>query len=149
MPYYAQISAGRVVAITETSGAIAAGNMVPLSSLDFGLVGYGYANGVFTAPAPIPRPRHITRLAFARRFTIDEEADIEIAGTDSPTGPPAARKALARARVASRRVNTSAFIDLDDSATRATVQGYETANLLANGRAAQILDAPITEGERP
>lgn len=110
------------------------------------------APGVFEGGEPGvagPRPRRITRLAFFRRFTLDEDAAIELAAVDSPAGSPAARRALAKSRAAARRVTLSPFVDLDDAEVRATVQGYETAGLLAAGRALAVLDAPVLETERP
>lgn len=149
MPYYAQIAAGRVVAVTETSGVIDAAHMVALESLNTGLVGHSYDGSTFLPPQAAPVARLITRLAFSRRFTADEEADIEIAGLDVPAGNPAARKAQAEIRVATRRMSLAQHIDLDDAELRATVQAYEAAGLLGAGRALEILDAPVIDAERP
>lgn len=54
MTYYAQIEAGRVVSVTQTSGPIDSPNMVSIAELDRTLLGATYANGTFTrvtAPA--------------------------------------------------------------------------------------------------
>jgi hypothetical protein len=60
MHYYAQISGGKVVAVTQTSGPIDSPDMIALPVYDEGKLGYFYAGGVFTAPPPQPFVQTIT-----------------------------------------------------------------------------------------
>ena len=148
MARYALIQGGIVANVVEQASApTIPGQWVEVTG------GFGpgdlYSGGVFSkAPGPAVL-RRITRLAFFRRFTLDEDAAIELAALDSPGGNPAARRALARSRVATRRVTLSPFVDLDDAEVRATVQGYEAAVLLAAGRALVILEGEVLASERP
>lgn len=66
MPYYAQIEGGKVVAVTEASGEIIAPHMVLLESFDTSLIGYSYADGVFTAPPPPLAPAPAVTMRQAR-----------------------------------------------------------------------------------
>ena len=47
------------------------------------------------------------------------------------------------------KVDAATFIDLDRPDTRAGVQALEAAGLLIQGRALEILDAPVLDHERP
>lgn len=47
------------------------------------------------------------------------------------------------------KVDAATFIDLDRPDTRAGVQALEAAGLLIEGRALEILDAPVLAHERP
>lgn len=60
--------------------------------------------------------------------------------------PTRQQSAMLRAYLAD--VAAASFIDLARPDTRAGVQVLETAGLLAAGRAAEILDAPIADTER-
>ena len=78
MPYYAQITNGIVTAVTETSGAIVAANMVAIGSLDISLIGHRYDGSVFTAPARSPL---LSQQAFWRRWTrAEREAFQDVLG---------------------------------------------------------------------
>ena len=61
--------------------------------------------------------------------------------------PRATFGAALRATLADTAAAT--FIDLFRAETRAGVQMLEAAGLLAEGRALEILDAPVTAEERP
>ena len=52
MPYYAQISGGKVAAITQTAAPVVAADMIEIDSYDLGKLGSTYADGVFM-PADI------------------------------------------------------------------------------------------------
>ena len=52
MPHYAQISDGKVVAITQTAAPVESADMIEIDSYDLGKLGSTYADGVFI-PAPI------------------------------------------------------------------------------------------------
>jgi hypothetical protein len=99
--------------------------------------------------APPPVARRITKLAFRNRFTRAEKAAIELAAIDNPaaTMPQRQQAAAIRADLADQAQAT--FIDLDRKETRDGVVALEAAGLLAVGRAAQILDAPVVDTERP
>lgn len=119
-------------------------------------VGPGWAtpdNGTTFAPPPPVAPaapdRRITRLAFRSRFTAAEKVTLEIASLDNPQATMAQRQQAASLRVYLADVDAANWIDLDRPDTRAGVQSLQAAGLLAAGRAAAILDAPILETERP
>jgi hypothetical protein len=99
------------------------------------------------APDALPAARLVTRLAFRNRFTGAEKVAIEFASLDNPDAPAAQRQQAAALRVYQRDVESATFIDLDNVDTRAGVQMLEAAGLLAAGRAAEILDAPVAPGQ--
>ena len=55
----------------------------------------------------------------------------------------------ANLRVYQRKVDRATFIDLDRADTRSGVLQLEQFGLLAPGRALEILDAPVSDLERP
>ena len=91
----------------------------------------------------------ITRLAFRNRFTMVEKAGLEMAGLDDPSAPMAQRQQAAMLRAYLADVAAASFIDLQRPDTRAGVEQLEALGLLAEGRAAEILDAPVQPAERP
>lgn len=93
--------------------------------------------------------RRITRLAFRNRLTLAEKAAIELAALDDPAAPMPQRQQAAALRANQADLAAATFIDLARPDTRAGVQMLEAAGLLANGRALEILDAPIQPEERP
>lgn len=97
-----------------------------------------------TGPAVVfaadPAPRHITRLAFISRFTDAEAIVIDLASIGATQQAAAMRRYL-------NKVNTALYIDLDRADTRNGVLALQAGGLLANGRAAEILDAPIQDHE--
>lgn len=106
----------------------------------------------FTAPPPAPEPGadyRITRLAFRNRFLPAEKVTLELASLDNPAGPLLARQQAAALRAYLADVAAATFVDLSRADTRAGVQYLETVTLIAAGRAAAILDAPIQAEERP
>lgn len=104
--------------------------------------GWTYSGGAFAAPA-VPAPvRHVTQLAFISRFTDAEAVGIDLASIGATQGAAALRRYQDKVRAAN-------WIDLDRADTRAGVQALEAVGLLAAGRALVILDAPITDAERP
>jgi hypothetical protein len=98
-------------------------------------------------PSPPPQPRLITRRAFRNRFTQAEKIAIEIASLDVPTADMQQRAMAAALRASQQDVAVAQYIDLDLIDTRAGVQSLEDAGLLEAGRAAVILDGPISEEE--
>ena len=94
-------------------------------------------------PEPIPEDRRITRLMFRNRFTQAEHVTIEIASLDDASAPMQQRQMAAALRVMQRQVSDAEFIDLNDPVTRAGVEQLEAFGLLAEGRAAEILDGSL------
>ncbi|WAE53231.1 hypothetical protein [Stutzerimonas frequens] len=91
----------------------------------------------------------ITRAAFRSRFTQAEKIAIELAGLDDPSAAMEARSQAAAIRTYQKDVDAAEFIDLTDPATAGGVQALEAAGLLAEGRAADILTAPVQWSELP
>ena len=113
---------------------------------DVAAPGRGYDGGEFiTPPTPEPTPedRRITRLMFRNRFTQAELVTIEIVSLDDAAAPMQQRQMAAALRVMQRQVSDAEFIDLNDPVTRAGVEQLEAFGLLAEGRAAEILDGSL------
>ena len=101
------------------------------------------ANYVGNAPDYTPLPdRAITRLAFLDRFADEEAIAIDLASQGATVQAAAMRQYMSK-------VDAATFIDLDRPDTRAGVQALEAAGLLIEGRALEILDAPVLDHERP
>lgn len=104
---------------------------------------------VAPATAPALPARAITYWAFRKRFTTAERIALELGALDDPTAPIAERQVAASVRVYLADAAAAAWIDLDDDATRAGLDALEAAGLLAEGRAAEIAEAPVADSERP
>ena len=91
----------------------------------------------------------LTKLAFRNRFTQAEKVMLEIASLDDPTAPMPQRQQAAALRATLADTAAATFIDLSQAQTRAGVQMLEAGGLLAEGRALEILDAPVQSHERP
>ncbi|MCL1962467.1 MAG: hypothetical protein FWG56_12020 [Desulfovibrionaceae bacterium] len=98
---------------------------------------------------PAPAARRITRLAFRNRFTAAEKVALELASLDDPAAPMAQRQQAAMLRVNLDDIKTASWIDLDLTDTRAGVRQMQALGLLAQGRADEILDAPVRPEEMP
>lgn len=152
--YCAQIDEdGVVVALSQVHSPIDSPNLITVSGLDEDLLGkvYNPATGEFEPPPPPPPApvlRRITKLAFRNRFSKVEKAGIEFAALDDPSAPTAQRQQAAALRADLKDQEQAVFIDLDDPDTRSGVLTLETLRLIAVGRAAEILDAPVLEAER-
>jgi len=92
--------------------------------------------------------RHITNLAFDLRFSMQERVAMELAALDNPSDPIEKRTQAATLRVVLERSRKAEYTDLDDPTTRSGVEHMEALRLLAQGRAAEILDAEIQMQER-
>ena len=105
------------------------------------------------APPPIdaaePTDARITRLAFRNRFTQAEKVALELAALDNPAASTAQRQQAAALRSYLKDLDAATFVDLERPDTVAGVQSLGAAGLLAEGRAAAILTAPIEAHERP
>lgn len=95
-----------------------------------------------------PLPRYITQLAFFRRFTIDEETDIELAATDIAGLTENQRRLAAKLRVAIRRLRSAKYVNLDDTELTALMQDLVDLNLITANRKDIILTSPVSEEER-
>lgn len=91
----------------------------------------------------------ISRFAFRNRFTIQELTQIELASIDDPNGTQEQRAMQAMLRVYNRMIDNVAWVDLSLQSTIDGVTQLEQIGLLAEGRANEILSAPITLSERP
>lgn len=107
------------------------------------------ANEIIYPVGWLQAARHITVLAFRNRFTQAEKIAIDIASIDNPAASMAARQQQAAIRVSLADTAAANYIDLDRPDTRAGVTMLEEAGILTAGRALEILDADISEGERP
>lgn len=92
--------------------------------------------------------RKITGLAFRKRFTRSEKAQMEIAALDDPSADMSVRGKAAELRADLKDNDAASYIDLDDERTRESVQNLESVGLLAQGRAIEILDGPVLDVER-
>jgi hypothetical protein len=102
-------------------------------------------------PQPEPSqqpPRLVSKFAFRSRFTQAEKAAIELASLDNPAADMQQRVLAASLRASQNDMAVATFVDLNHPATRQGVQALEQYGLLAPGRAAEILDAEVTESER-
>lgn len=90
----------------------------------------------------------MTVLAYRSRFTSAEKVAIEMASLDDPAAAMEARQKAAEVRVYLQDLAAAKFIDPTDEATRGGALYLEAAGLLAEGRALEILDAPIQAKER-
>lgn len=147
MSIYAQLNDQHIViAISELSGNVNSPDMIELPSYDTSLLGKRYEGGEFIATEQ-PTVDHvaktqITRLAFLSRFTDEEAIALDLASIGATVEAATLRRYLSK-------VNAATFIDLSREDTRAGVLALEPTGILAEGRALEILDAPIQDYEVP
>lgn len=142
-PRWALVTGGKVFTVVQQETEPELPGYVAIPVLDGDAVGPGhtYAEGEgFTAPAPAAALRHITRLAFLQRFLDSEAVAIDLA-SQGPTPQAAAMRRYMQL------VNAATYIDLDRPDTRAGVIALESAGLLQQGRAVEILDTPLSAAE--
>lgn len=111
--------------------------------------GVAFAPPDYSPPAPVAESRIITNLAFDLRFTAAERVAVEMASLDDPSADMGARQQAAYIRVSLQRADKASWVDLDAEVTRTSVQQFEARGLIAEGRATEILDAPVQDSERP
>lgn len=150
--YYAQIDAARiVVGVTQVAAPVEAEHMLPLDELDISILGkrHDTETGAFVdvPVAPATPLRHISPLAFRRRFTKAERAAIEWAAVDRPELSDPQRMQAAALRSDLKDQEQAKFMDLDDPDVAEGVQTLEALGLLQPGRASQIISAAIEAGE--
>ena len=149
---YALIKSGRVESIVVADAAFVATITEQWDAVtpapEGCAIGWAWDGEAFTPPAPppapepTPRPKHITRLAFLNRFTDAEAISIDLASIGATVQAAGLRRYM-------NKVNAATFIDLAGPDTRAGVQALEAGEVLAAGRAAEILDSDILDEERP
>lgn len=107
-------------------------------------------SGVFVTPVVVELPRHITQLAFARRFSTAERVRLKLAAVIDPSATTEARAQAAAIAVYVDDVFSATYIDLDRIDTRAGVEALQLipGMLDGPGRAAEILDNPVQSHER-
>lgn len=93
--------------------------------------------------------RHLSPLAFRRRFTKPERIGIEWASVDRADQTTEQRQMAAALRSDLTDQAQAKFIDLDDPDVIAGVQALEAIGLIGEGRAEDILDAEVLPEERP
>ncbi len=103
----------------------------------------------YVAPETPDYGTTITRRAFRARFSTAEKVAIEMASLDDPAAAMEARSQAAMIRAYQKDVDSAEHIDLADPATAEGVQLLEAAGLLAAGRAAEIIETPVTWDELP
>lgn len=94
-------------------------------------------------------PRAITYWAFRKRFTHAERVGLELAALDDPSADIQQRQRSAGVRVYLADAAAADWIDLDDADSRDSVATLESLGLLSEGRAVEIIDAPVLAAERP
>lgn len=162
--FYAQISNGVVVGVSEVHSQIDAPDMIALEAFDVSLLGQSYSDGLFTPISPVASTR-ITKRAFHNRFPKSADGistkydavslfliDDGYAASLGVTG--AAMYGLRMLIVAGKnRLDASQFVDL--GATEAAdftlllTQGAIPADLrLTAEQRTAMLTTPIADGER-
>lgn len=162
--FYAQISNGVVVCVSDVHSAIDAPDMVALESFDTSLLGQSYADGVFTPVPPAPATR-ITKRAFQNRFPktadgISTKYDAVSLfliddGYAASLGVTGATMYSLRMRIVAgkNRLEASQFVDLGATEaaefTALLMQGAIPADLrLTAEQRTTMLTTPIADGER-
>lgn len=101
--------------------------------------GWIYSNGRLVEPAPkVEDTTKITRFAFRGRFTQAEKITLELASRETSG---------AMLKVYLDDIAAATYIDLAMQETRNGVNALENLGLIGKGRAAEILDTPVTEIE--
>lgn len=119
-------------------------NHLCLQKIGVESVGFSYDGANFTPP-PTPTVTtdfRITRFAFISRFTDAEAAAIDVASQGVLTQATTLRRFQSK-------INAAMWVDLANAETQAGVKFLESSGLIAAGRAAIILTAPIQAAERP
>lgn len=139
MKRYALIQAGRVATVTEqVDPPTVPGQWVDCTGHRVG-PGFAWDGAQFSDP-PAPSFPTMTVLAFRQRLTIPERVAIEQASIGTS-------EAASTVRVWLGDLAATREVTLTHPATIAGVQHMEAAGLIAVGRAAEILNAPITAAE--
>jgi hypothetical protein len=122
-----------------------AGKWVDATGIQGVKPGWTWDGTVFAAPVA-PVYKKIRTEAFWERFTNNELVDIDVAMQHNPADTNNAKKAAAKLRIFKADADASGYRKLDANKVTSFVQGLEPA-LIAAGRAATILNTPITADE--
>lgn len=113
------------------------------AELSFVGPGHLYDGKDFTAPPAIENPdKRVTKLRFRLRFTATERATIEYASRQNTIEGAALKDYMDLIALAE-------WVDLASDRVRDGVLALVAFGLLTAERAAEILDAPVTDDERP
>ncbi|MBU3022881.1 hypothetical protein [Aestuariibacter sp. A3R04] len=134
---YAKINDDNVVvAVMSLSGVVNNDSMIELQSNDLSLLGKRYENGAFVdVPVVSESIRIISVGAFRRRFTTAEKVAIKT--SNDPV-----------LEVFEEDLIASSYVDLDFSQTQEAIAYLEQQNIIATGRAAELL-ADGAKEEKP
>jgi hypothetical protein len=130
MPFYAKVVNGVVRGITQTAAPISNPSLIPIASFDASLLGATYSNGVFT---PSVVKDSISASQFWKRFSQAERealANILAIGTQSQKNKLNAFRDY---------VLIGGNVELDDDYIVGSLILMEQANVIGDGRAAEIL----------
>lgn len=147
-------AADTVVAIVLASAAmdVQGERWVLLTPADAQVVGIGWTwtGGTFHAPAvqvDVPRPKTIRIPSLMQRMTLNEEIAFDLLRQFDATQGNAAQKAAARWRVRYQHLLELGSAKLTKPVIANFFNDLEAVGVLAAGRAAEILAAPITDAE--
>lgn len=98
-------------------------------------------------PAPSVPREFITAAAFWDRFTNAEMIDYDVAMQHDPGATNAAKRLAARLRIFRRELSDTGKVRLSKPKTTDFVTSLEAAGVIAAGRAAAILTAPVSADE--
>ena len=150
--FYAKINAQRrAFSVTQVSAEMEGRDLIQLENFDESVLGkvHNQATGKWESEQAAQLQRRVSVLAFRRRFTSAERAAIEWAAVDRADQPSAQRQQAAALRATLADQAAATFIDLDDADTAEGVQALEAMGLIAAGRAATIIGAPVQPQELP
>lgn len=143
MARYALIQGGVVVNVIDHSGVSSPGpGWIPCDGASPGWV---YDGSSFSAP-PDRVYKLISTEAFWERFTSAEMVDYEVAMQHDPAASNSAKKDSAKLRIFRRDAGESGYRNMSKNRVREFVTGLE-GTVIAAGRAAVILDTPISADE--
>lgn len=151
MSRFAIISADNEVVGIAISAAALQSNWIPVpQGLAVGS-GWAYRDGNFIPPvaqAPvIPTNQRINPYALFARLTQAEEVSLELALWINPNDTIAARRTSAQLKVRKAAILGMSTVKLTMQKVVNYFNDLETSGVLAAGRAAQILSAPVTDAE--
>ena len=106
--------------------------------------GWRRINGEWQPPLRVVRDGdfRITRLAFLSRLTDAEAITFDLASVGATVPAATLRRFM-------QKINAATYINLDDPLVLGALQQLEAFGILAQGRASQIVNAPVLYHERP
>lgn len=113
-------------------------------------IGWTWVGGIFSPPvvAPeMPRPKTIRIASLMQRMTLNEEIAFDLARQFDATQNNVQQKAAAKWRVRYKHLYDLSSVRLNKPVVANFFNDLEAAGVLAAGRAAEILAAPITDAE--